>query len=112
MYLLLFILASPIGGMVTKSGNRLRDITCFCSSETHKKTKLHIICSGDLVQSCGYSLVGGSVSLGFCGARLVDSVSFLAAFLPPLPPTLLPPSLTQDSLSADIPLCQFLSVAG
>ena len=45
------------------------------------------------------SLVVGSVSVSPYEPRLVDSVGFLVVSLTPLAPTILPPSLQQDSLN-------------
>jgi hypothetical protein len=66
------------------------------------KTKLHIsyICVGGLNASHAFSLVGGSVSVSPCGPRSVDSVGFLVVSLTSLAPSILHPSLPQDSLSS------------
>jgi hypothetical protein len=48
-----------------------------------------------------YSLIGGSVSGSLKGFRLVDSVGLLMEFLSPLCPSILPPTLPQESLSSN-----------
>ena len=65
------------------------------------KTKLHIcyLHVGGLGLAHTCSLIGGLVSVSPLGPRLVDSVDFFVVFLTPLTPSILLPTLLQNSRS-------------